>query len=192
MTPEEIKVGHTYEFRSGFRWEVLSCDDGVFRLLSEDDHVMRAKADEIAAYAVRDITPSPESDQGDKVAQAQSQGGGGGAGGRTPLTDLSTIAANLITCQGLPDPDEPYRPLGKRWMREHRQRSVRMGNTIAAAVAQIRKAQKAATPPATDAVKDELVMVLEGFIETVERVDPGVYRDQIDDARAAIARAEAK
>lgn len=77
MTPDQIKPGRTYETSGGLAWHVDSIDGGSVRS-SLGRMRSRDPLAAFAAHAVRDITPAPESDQGEKVAEAQSEGASGG------------------------------------------------------------------------------------------------------------------
>ena len=81
MTPDQIQTGHTYELTSGTHWTVKSFTGNGRSIIITDGEVTTFDTPHnFARYAVRDITPAPESDQGEKVAQAQSQGASRGCG----------------------------------------------------------------------------------------------------------------
>lgn len=179
MTPEEIKPGHTYECIGNPNCLVLAvvADSVTYR---DCYGVAESGLADFARYAVRDVTPAPESDQGEKVAQAQSQGASRGDGMDVlpcPFCGDGGIIAGSIdlycsTC-GASGPSGAGSEAEDiaRWNRR--------------------------TPPAADAVKGELLTVVRRFVAEWDAtwVDPDdinhdwaeLYRQ----ARAAIARAEA-
>src|SRR5690606_33154263 len=74
MTPDQIKAGRTYETKSGNVCKVDEINDGVVWYDHDAFGYVYSSLSHFVSLCVRDITPAPESDQGDKVAQAQSQG----------------------------------------------------------------------------------------------------------------------
>lgn len=177
MTPEQIKPGHTYETSDGQSWTVNEIFSKVASH-SEGNGSMISTLDQFAAYAVRDITPAPESDQCEKVAQAQSQGPSRGYGDGL-VRKFATDVAEYLYDAGHRD-DGPEGSSGTRLLRQARE-----------------IAQESASPPAADAVKDELAAVVHRFVAEWDAtwVDPDdinhEWAELYRQARAAIARAEA-
>lgn len=171
MTPEEIKAGRTYETKSGNVCKVDEINDGVVWYDHDAFGYVYSSLSHFASLCVRDITPAPESDQGEKVAQAQSQGPSRGCGDGL-VRKFAIDVAEYLYDAGHRD-DGPPSSAGTRLLRQARE-----------------IVQQADTPPAADTVNAELLDSLKNLAELVRSVEPGVS-ERIDRARAAIARAEA-
>ena len=174
MTPDQIHPDHTYATTGGQQYRVLSITAGLVEAHPAGypvDCSMRAGLSVFASLCVRDITPAPESDRGEKVAQAQSQGASRGDGCGL-VRKFAIDVAEYLYIAGHRD-DGPPSSAGTRLLRQARE-----------------IVQHADGPPAADAVKGELLDSLKNLVELVRSVEPGVS-ERIDRARAAIARAEA-
>src|SRR5690606_32441396 len=79
MKPEEIKAGRVYRRNRWHRWFVESVEDGKATASRLGSPAIDS-VETFASLCDLDITPVPESPQGEKVAQAQSQGASRGDG----------------------------------------------------------------------------------------------------------------
>lgn len=119
MTPEEIKAGRTYETKSGNVCKVDEINDGVVWYDHDAFGYVYSSLSHFASLCVRDITPAPESDQGEKVAQAQSQVSSRGCGDGLVRKFASDVAEYLYDA-GHRD-DGPSSSDGTRLLRQARE-----------------------------------------------------------------------
>lgn len=186
MTPEEIKAGRTYEMTSGHESTVLRRDGDLLRVKSHIGGEFDDDVRTFARYAVRDVTPAPESDQGEKVAQAQSQGASRGCGVAELTADdwlqiemaakgcVSGVAGEWPALAAAIDKlrDKPIGPhVSSSWLQG-----------FCEALVAHRRTQSAA------AVNAELLASLHGLLNALPSA---TTHPAIKAARAAIARAEA-
>lgn len=176
MTPDQIKPGHTYELKSGTRWTVKSfIENGRSIIITDGEVTAYDTPHDFARYAVRDVTPAPESDQGEKVAQAQSQGASRGDGDGL-VRKFAIDVAEYLYDAGHRD-DGPEGSSGTRLLRQARE------------IVQ--------EPPYAAAVNAELLAVVRRFVAEWDAtwVDPNDinhdWAELYSQARAAIALAEA-
>lgn len=195
MTPDQIKPGHTYEMTSGHEWTVLRRDGDLLRVKSPLGGEFGDDAPSFARYAVRDVTPAPESDQGEKVAQAQSQGASRGCGVAELTADdwlqIEMAAKGCVSGVASEWPalaaainklrDKPIGPhVSSSWLQ----------GFCEALVAGRR------TPPATDAVNAELLEAARAVASQIDYLQglwgrEAITQRLVDQMEAAIARAEA-
>lgn len=188
MTPDQIHPGHTYELTSGTRWTVKSFTaDGRSIIITDGEVTTFDTPHNFARYAVRDTTPAPESDQGEKVAQAQSQRASRGCGvAELTADDWLQIEMAAKGCVSGTSDEWPAlaaaiaKLRGKPFVR--RVSSAWLEGFCMGAMSMRR------TPPAADAVKGDLLAALHGLLNALPSA---TTHPAIKAARADIAKAEA-